>query len=209
MLILRLHYFGEKAKILFKTTGVFMILLILIAAFQATGISFFLAKLFTGKAMEILRIAFNFVPQDTYRFALAVSFGFALVYEFIILVFSRNGQQRYAIAFTALVILLSLASYIEIIKDAVPYLVLGFDIMKVVPLFIAFLPAAAHYVIAEGLVNKSISFTQLSNELIKIETDMQDAEEKISGKSRKKSSVAPRSPMPNTTQASRAFALAD
>jgi hypothetical protein len=181
-LILWLHYSGEKGKLLFRTTGVFMLLLLLIAAFQATGISFFLAKLFTGKAMEILRVAFNFVPKDTYQFALVVSFGFAIVYEFIILVFSRNGQHGYAKAFTVLVILLSLASYVEIVKDAKPYIVFGFDVMKITPLFISALPAIAHYVIAEGLVNNSISFSVLSSELVRLENEYQSAVEKMQPK---------------------------
>lgn len=207
-MILYLHYLGEKGKLLFRTTGVFLFLLLLIAAFQATGISFFLAKLFTGKAMEILRVAFNFVPKDTYRFALLVSFGFALVYEFIILVFSRNGQQGYAKGFTVLVILLSLASYVEIVKDAKAYMVMGFDIMKVVPLFIAFLPAAAHYVIAEGLVNNSVSFSQLSSELVRLENDYQDAQEKMTGKKGKPApkSSAGGSPM---FSGSKAFSVAE
>ena len=173
-MIIYLHYWGEKMKLLFRTTGTFMLLLVLIAAFQATGISFFLAKLFTGKAMDILRVAFNFVPKDTYRFALLVSFGFAIVYEFIILTFSRNGQRNYAIGFTVLVIMLSLASYVEIVKDAKPYFAFGFDVMKVVPIFIAMLPALAHYVIAEGLVNHSIS-----SELVRLQTDYTNAKERI------------------------------
>lgn len=206
--IIYLHYWGEKMKLLFRTTGTFMMLLILIAAFQATGISFFLAKLFTGKAMEILRVAFNFVPKDTYRFALLVSFGFALVYEFIILTFSRNGQRNYAIGFTALVILLSLASYVEIVKDAKPYYVAGLDVMKITPLFISMLPAIAHYVIAEGLVNQSLSFTQLSSELVRLRTEYAHALEKINELDAKKMKAnkpmhAP--PMPSA----KAFATAD
>lgn len=197
-MIIYLHYWGEKMKLLFRTTGTFMLLLVLIAAFQATGISFFLAKLFTGKAMDILRVAFNFVPKDTYRFALLVSFGFAIVYEFIILTFSRNGQRNYAIGFTVLVIMLSLASYVEIVKDAKPYYAFGFDVMKVVPIFIAMLPALAHYVIAEGLVNHSISFTQLSSELVRLQTDYTNAKERmeeLKAKKPKSNASAGKAPM--------------
>jgi len=205
-MILYLHYLGEKCKLLFRTTGVFMILLLLIAAFQATGISFFLAKLFTGKAMEILRVAFNFVPKDTYRFALTVSFGFALVYEFIILVFSRNGQQKYAKAFTVLVILLSLASYVEIVKDAKAYLVFGLNVMKIVPVFIALLPAVAHYVIAEALVNNSVSFAQLSNELVRLNEEYREAAAKIASK---KGKIAPKSGNTAPPLAGKAFNVAE
>lgn len=205
-MILYLHYWGEKMKLFFRTTGTFMLLLVLIAAFQATGISFFLAKLFTGKAMEILRIAFNFVPKDTYRFALTVSFGFALVYEFIILTFSRNGQKKYAIGFTVLVILLSLASYVEIVKDAKPYIVAGVDVMKITPLFISMLPALAHYVIAEGLVNNSLSFSQLSAELVRLKTEYEAADQKIKELSKKKKTD--KSPMAGASM-TKAFNMAD
>ncbi len=219
-MILYLHYWGEKMKLLFRTTGTFMLLLVLIAAFQATGISFFLAKLFTGKAMDILRVAFNFVPKDTYRFALLVSFGFAIVYEFIILTFSRNGQRNYAIGFTVLVILLSLASYVEIVKDAKPYFAFGFDVMKVVPIFIAMLPALAHYVIAEVLVNNSLSFSQLSYELIRLKTEYDNARKKIDAlkpvkKSAGRSLAAPSSgapssgAMPSEKAFSKAFSVAE
>lgn len=207
MIIIYLHYWGEKMKLLFRTTGTFMLLLVLIAAFQATGISFFLAKLFTGKAMEILRIAFNFVPKDTYRFALTVSFGFALVYEFIILTFSRNGQRNYAIGFTLLVILLSLASYVEIVKDAKPYYVVGLDVMKVTPVFISMLPALAHYVIAEGLVNNSLNFSQLSAELVRLQTEYANAAQKMKelNGSKKKSDKSPSMSAPM----SKAFHMAE
>jgi hypothetical protein len=178
-MILALHYWGEQSKLFFRTTGVFIALLILIACFQATGISFFLAKLFTGKAMEVLKVAFGFAPANTYQFALGVSFGFALVYEFIVLVFSRNGQTWQAYGFTALVILLSLASYLEIVKDAAPYYIGGLNVMKAAPALVASLPALAHLVIAEGLVNHSLSFTELSGELVALETGYQQAKAKI------------------------------
>jgi len=179
MLILNLHYFGECAKLFFRTTGVFYILLILLALFQANGIAFFVAQLFTDKVFKILSVAFGFTPANTYQFSLLIAFCFAVVYEFLVAVLSRNGRQKEAYAFTGLVVMLSFASYLQIFKDTVPFLVFGLDVMLLAPLMVAALPPIGSLILAEGLINRSLSFAALSGMLVTLETGFAEAKGEI------------------------------
>jgi hypothetical protein len=179
MMILKFHYYGESAKLFFRTTGVFYLLLFLLAMFQANGIAFFVTKLFTSKVFDILRVAFGFTPANTSQFSLLISFCFAVVYEFLVTVLSSNKRKAEAYIFTGLVIMLSYASYLELFKQATPFYVLGLNVMVLAPLMVASLPPIGSLILSEGLVNKSISFAELSKLLVALENGYAEATAEI------------------------------
>lgn len=145
---------GAQFKLLFKTYGVLIAVLIVVALFQGGLMSFYFSG-FTKMKMGADLAIIGYTPAQIAKFSLWTSGAFCIFVEFVIVLFTLNKRELWGIGLAVFFGVLSLTSYSKFID--LSSWETGFNSLS--PICFAILPAGLNSFMAHLVANKENFFT--------------------------------------------------
>ncbi len=181
--VIYLEYLGALMKLLFRTSGVLVLAMIIIATIQSLLMAFYFADFAKLKMTDMLSVL-NYTPQQITKMSLYVSGGASLIAEFFVILFTLNRKENWGIGIAVFFGVLSLSSYAKFIDFGFDFNTFQFSgsLASLISAgFLAIFPALTNAMLANLIVNKDkvMPFRKAIDEMIAAVGDYEYALSKV------------------------------